>query len=632
MKITDFFFCESKKLNGRYIKVQYCGRDVGEITEYGNTRTRFMARIKHGDSLIARSIPEAKKLFAENFNPETFCSKAKPMYLTAGEATNFFPTPPKLAGRMIAKVRWEDVSTVLEPSAGKGDLVDVVKTMFEQQRYHKRYHRSQFIPSWKCEELPTEIDCIESDQNLRFILQGKNLRVVADDFLAFTTFKWYDLIIMNPPFDKGDRHLMKAIAMQESNGGQIVCLLNAETIRNPYTNLRKALLEKLRRHEAEVEYVKDSFKHAERITGVDVAIVYIDIKKRRKQSAIFARLEAAEAKEKFDSAFHDLTEIVPENWMEQMVACYQKEAKLGVTLMEEYANFQPYMTQDSEKTENDHLIRLEVCGKTYSQISSETFLVYLKKLRAKYWQNLFGREEITSLMTSKIQSEYLSQVKAMSEYDFSLFNIKRVMAELNLQLRQGVEDSIMDLFDTLSAKHSWYPECSNNIHYYNGWSTNKAHKVGMKAIIPFYNAYSRWSNTLNEHDVAAMIRDLERALNYLDNGTTIFKANVAQSVRAAAAERRKKINFTWFSATFYKKGTCHLRFFEEARPLIDRLNIFASQKRGWLPPCYGKVRYTEMDEASKAVVDSFQGQEAYENILANKDFYLLPVGLPALTE
>ena len=40
---------------------------------------------------------------------------------------------------------------------------------------------------------------------------------------------------MNPPFSEGDKHLLKAINIMK-NGGQIVCILNAETIKNPYSN------------------------------------------------------------------------------------------------------------------------------------------------------------------------------------------------------------------------------------------------------------------------------------------------------------------------------------------------------------------------------------------------------------
>lgn len=53
--------------------------------------------------------------------------------------------------------------------------------------------------------------------------------------------KEYDLIVMNPPFENGVKHLLKALEMQSRNGGSIVCLLNAETIKNQCTNERITL-------------------------------------------------------------------------------------------------------------------------------------------------------------------------------------------------------------------------------------------------------------------------------------------------------------------------------------------------------------------------------------------------------
>ncbi len=56
--------------------------------------------------------------------------------------------------------------------------------------------------------------------------------------------------------------------------------------------------------------------------------------------------------------------------------------------------------------------------------------------------------------------------------------------------------------------------------------------------------------------------------------------------------------------------------------LIDRFNIYAAQQRGWLPPSYGKKQYAEMDAEEKAVVDSFQGAEAYAKVMRNPGYYL----------
>lgn len=80
---------------------------------------------------------------------------------------------------------------------------------------------------------------------------------------------------------------------------------------------------------------------------------------------------------------------------------------------------------------------------------------------------------------------------------------------------------------------------------------------------------------------------------------------------------------------FFKKGTMHIKFLPEAMPIVERLNIFGSQKHGWLPPNYGKSTYSELTEEEKAVVDSFHGDDtagsgenAYAEVLRNAAFYL----------
>lgn len=86
------------------------------------------------------------------------------------QKSEFYPTPESLVDRMLAGIDWSMVNSVLEPSAGKGDLALAV-----QQKYKLRFYRDK----------PVDIDCIEIDQNLRHILNGKELRVVHDDFLTY---------------------------------------------------------------------------------------------------------------------------------------------------------------------------------------------------------------------------------------------------------------------------------------------------------------------------------------------------------------------------------------------------------------------------------------------------------------
>lgn len=174
-------------------------------------------------------------------------------FLRHGESSrnlndSFFPTPEKLADDLLCMVKWDRVVDVLEPSAGKGDLaLATAKKTYLRRRGCFPRDNSDLMDY-------VSLDCIEIDPYLRAYLDEKGFRIVHDDFLTFNTFKRYDLIVMNPPFHDGDKHLLKALDLME-HGGQIVCILNAETIRNPFSAARKELAapllrkEKVRRYE-----------------------------------------------------------------------------------------------------------------------------------------------------------------------------------------------------------------------------------------------------------------------------------------------------------------------------------------------------------------------------------------------
>ena len=560
------------------------------------------------------TIAAAKKLvrdwYKENIDAvksAALTSRADVRRLPAFSNSGFYPTPSKLAGKMLACVAWEGVYTILEPSAGKGDLADAVDR-------HIRARRHKISSRVYIDADEPYLDCIEQDADLAALLRGKGLHVVHDDFLTFRTVKQYDLCIMNPPFENGDQHLLKALSLME-RGGQIVCLLNAETIRNPYTNRRKLLAKKLSDYNARIEFIPDAFRHAQRPADVEIALIYVNIPRKNYTSDILEGLHrASENSENFST---NPSALASADWMENLIEGYNFEAKLGEKIIHEFQVLKPYF--DTGDKYDKPLLSLTVgCDKrgngTASQINS-----YLSGLRGKYWGLLLQRPELTAKMTSAMQQDYQQKIRSLSAYDFSRYNIESVIREIAHQLTRGVEESILELFETFSAKHSWYPESANNIHYYNGWATNKAHKVGMKVIIPANGCCaSSWSREkLDTYRVNSLISDLERAMNYLDRGETDFHTPIDHAVRIANAADTNKADFTYFTCTFYKKGTCHIKFKPEASRIIDRLNIFAGQKKNWLPPTYGKKHYADMTDEEKAVIDDFQGEENYEKIMSD---------------
>lgn len=97
----------------------------------------------------------------------------------------FFPTPTELAKKVVEMAEIKDGENCLEPSAGRGGI-------------------AQFMPG---------CDCIELNPDNAAYLREHGFNVIHDDFMTFEPTKDYDVIVMNPPFNKGQSvaHVSKAI-------------------------------------------------------------------------------------------------------------------------------------------------------------------------------------------------------------------------------------------------------------------------------------------------------------------------------------------------------------------------------------------------------------------------------------
>ena len=528
----------------------------------------------------------------------------------------------------------------MEPSAGKGDLVTAIA------RKNQLSYRNREI----------DVDCCEIDPYLRQILQYNfsdekkqeigaaqgyhtreydlidhtKLHVVHDDFLTYSSMKHYDLILMNPPFQDGAKHLLKALHMQR-DGGLVICLLNAETLRNPYTDMRQDLVRMLQELNAEITFVDDAFRDAERSASVDAAIVRVHIQEAEHESEFWSRMKKAIA-ESDPQPDPELKALVAGDYIDQAITLYNTEVAATMEFVKEYRALVPYIYTDLSPQDKYRapILTLTVSGDRGASGFDQQR--YMRTVRLKYWRALFKNEKFVGRLTSNLRERYEKQVDRMADYEFSAFNIKQIMIEMNAEMTQGVEDSIMGLFDKLTIEHSWFPECKNNRHYYNGWATNKAHKVGKKCIVPenmFRDSWGYGSDYLDTFKAYKVLSDLEKSLDYLGGeGPDGYDLN-ARLECAKQSGQTRNIQLKYFAIDIFKKGTTHIKFYPETMKLVDRLNIYASQKKGWLPPRYGKVRYKDMNDMEQMVVDSFHGNDtkgsgakAYAEVMANAAFYL----------
>jgi len=168
----------------------------------------------------------------------------------------FFPTPKPLVRKMIEAADIEEGQKILEPSAGKGDILDVLK-----------------------EEKPeaTDVKAVELMSPLVNILEAKGYDVTSKDFLEYK--EPADKILMNPPFEKGQDidHVRHAYDLLNP-GGRVVAIVSEGSFSRSdkkATGFREWLDEVDGRSE-KIERGAFTGKEAFRQTGVASRMVVID--------------------------------------------------------------------------------------------------------------------------------------------------------------------------------------------------------------------------------------------------------------------------------------------------------------------------------------------------------------------
>jgi len=514
---------------------------------------------------------------------------------------NFYPTPPGLISRLLSGVNFELSMSVLEPSAGKGDIADTINSRIRSLQYG-----STITP---------DIDTIEINPDLQHILKGKGYPVIHNDFLTFRTYKHYDLIAMNPPFADGEKHLFKAIELQSRTGGGIACVLNAETVRNPSTNLQHELATTLNRLGAKISYLEGAFNQAERRTNVEVALVQIWIPPVEHKSLILDALQRGPTLREINA---ECTALNVNKYVTAVVRNFEEEIRIGLQLIRDYKAIKPLILGSITSRTSSPILELTISG---THNLSEN--LFIQRTRMKYWATLFENPKFTEKFTSNLLNQFQHDMKQLQNYDFNEYNINQIRLEMTGNMIQATEDTIVSLFDKMTNEYHWHPETSKNRHYFNGWSTNKAWKINTKVILPLnlYGNLARNTSIWSGREPVDTLIDIDKTLRYLAGNKSASGPNARDIIDAASKQgQTKNIEFEFFTITSYKKGTTHITFTDTK--LLKRLNIFGCQHKGWLPPGYGKKAYGDLEPEEQVVVNDYEGETSYRDTLRNRQYYL----------
>lgn len=500
---------------------------------------------------------------------------------------SFYPTPPGLIAKMLAKIEGYP-ERILEPSAGKGDLIDAL---------HKHYGSG-----WR-NGCARDIFAIESDPTLQATLRGKGIKVLDSDFLSFAAPDKFDLVIANPPFADGDKHLLKALEILYR--GQIIFLLNAETLRNPHTNTRRLLVRKLDEAGAKIQYIKDAFTVAERKTKVEVALISVKVD-RKVEDDLFADCKdhGARAHQKVKSE----NAVSTGGGVEELVAEYNEVVRLGTDVIVNYfRNFRKigkYLGLNSEAKDRSY------SDDTLTGMLQAKLNDLLRDVRVDFWRRVLNQKEVYERLTAQKRTEFEHQLAERSHMDFTESNIRQFVLNIIGTYEQTLTEAVLDLFDTFTIRHSWNgkPE-EKNIHYFNGWKTNKAFRVGEKVIVPFYGTpFFDWGRWKLGWDASNTLADFDKVMRFFSGDAAYV--SLPKAIETAFARGVSSGESTYFGFRCHKKGTLHLTFRDP--DILRRFNLVACRGKRWLPEDYGTKSWKTMDAEEKAVAESFEGRPSYE--------------------
>lgn len=465
----------------------------------------------------------------------------------------FFPTPKEVIDEMLEPYDLRG-KKCLDPSAGAGAILDAI-----HDRASHRYGNSKNL-----------LYAIELDPDLRYTLQGKDYTVISSDFLAYDEPTRFDLIAMNPPFSEGVKHVLKAWDILNDDG-DLVALLNAESVKNLCNKERELLADLVEKH-GDVEFLGQCFKNAERPTNVEVAMIRLckpPVKRFDFDMGQFNFHETI-SDEEFQS-----NPLASANFLESLVGQYKGAER---ALIERYENskklnfFLQGVQTDKYSSLPDSINVLKFS--LDDQISS---------LKSIFWELVFRKSKIGQRTTSKFQRDFDEYRKSQKNMAFTVENVQEMLLLFFGNYDQIMLDSLVEVFDKATSYHE-----ENKIHT-EGWKTNKGYKLNKKIIWPRGVTYDdKYFSKFDCYYSQDFLDDIDRILCWLVGkkpeelrwSTHTALRNQCRGANDGKLCYSDKFYSDFFEMRMFKKGTLHLVFRD--LKLLEDFNRKAAQGKKWI--------------------------------------------------
>lgn len=521
---------------------------------------------------------------------------------------DFYPTPLEVIEQMLQSENLQG-KTVLEPSAGKGNIVDY------------------------CAGNGAQVLSCEISADLQKILQTKS-KLLKADFMQVESFEvsHIDYIVMNPPFSMDVEHICHAFNIAPP-GCKIIALCAASRLGNTYTTSRRQLstiIENYGRFEA----LGSCFSEAERKTNVDVCLIYLQkpgASYNTEFEGFFMEEEVEEKQENGLMSYNLVRDFV--NRYVAAVKIYDQQLSAGIQLNNLLSGF--YGSGIGFQ-----------CTSNQAPISRNEFK---KDLQKSGWQFIFSKMNMKKYATRGLKEDINKFVEQQQNVPFTMRNIYKMLEIVIATSEQRMDKAILEVFDKLTEHHH------DNRHNIEGWKTNSHYLVNQRFILPnmcpvdkwhtgnkLCNAYGSYFDFMEDllkalcyisGDNYDNFADLSNFIRYpyrLKNEAGEFYKNeygvenfsnweTANSRRGFLLEKGKVYNIeqdlieygTWFEWAYFrvkafKKGTMHFEFKDQE--LWGKFNQRVAKLKGY-PLFEAKMKTTSQQHKFNKEQSKFTKKE-----------------------
>ena len=486
------------------------------------------------------------------------------------ENEDFYPTPREVIAQMMMG---EDIcgKTVLEPSAGKGDIVD-----------------------WLKENGAAEVIACEKDPNIRKLLDGK-CDIIADDFLTVTSeqVSHVSYIVMNPPFSEGTRHILHAFDIAPA-GCTIVALCNSSSVNHGYHDdqFKEKLIETIELFGQE-QFLGHVFDTAERRTDVSVSLLklYKEGKEENEFSGYFFS--------QYDEDVANVNEkegIMQYNVVRDLVNRYVSAVKLFDETLEA-ANRINEAARYPDAGEYDYIpIKFGTMTSGYGgKAVTVSHQQYKKALQKYYWRIIFKKLQMEKYATKQLRQQINKFIEQQVNVLFTMGNVYRVIDMVIQTNGQRMQTAMLEAFDLIcsfSAENSTAGE---------KWKTNANYMVNRRFIVPYMcDGYrDRYVCHGSGHGMYCTKKGKEAYPHVQLHGYNVEQMeDVCKALCYVTGTNYDHVRglyqyhdcvgwgdwFVWgfFRCKAYKKGTMHFEFLDE--DVWFKFNYEVSKLRGWELP------------------------------------------------